>query len=342
MRAALAGLGMVADTHLAAIRGTEGAVTLTAVMSRDRARAAAWARERGLAVAAHDDAAALLADDAVDFVIVCTPPDARDALVAAAVAAGKPVLMEKPVERDLPAATALVERCEGAGVPLGIVLQHRMRPAARRLRAMLAAGALGEVALVDVAVPWWRPQGYYDEPGRGTYARDGGGVLVSQAIHALDLALHLAGPVRRCQAMLRRTALHRMEAEDLGVLGLDFRSGAVGAAVATTAAFPGGADRIALHGSEGSATLRGDALAVEWRDGRREEHGAAGGGTGGGADPMAFTSDWHRFLLLDFVAAVRDGRAPVAPGRDALHVHRLLAAATRSSDEARAVALEEV
>ena len=332
-RAALVGLGLVSSTHLAAIDACPG-VDLVMAGGRDLARTRAAAGDRPVAVSTDP----LIVAEAVDLVILATPPDARDAWVAACCEAGTPILMEKPVERDLARATALVERCEAAGVALGIVLQHRMRPSARRLKAMLDDGALGALGLVEVAVPWWRDQSYYDTPGRGTFARDGGGVLISQAIHTLDLMLHLAGPAARCQAMLRTTRLHEMEAEDLGVIGLDFASGAVGSVVATTAARPGGAERIALHGARGSAVLEGDALTVTWSDGSTEAHGAAGG-TGGGADPMAFTSDWHRDVLADFVAALDEGRAPAVTGRDALAVHALIDAAQRSSAEGRAVAL---
>ena len=112
---------------------------------------------------------------------------------------------------------------------LGIVLQHRFRAVAERLADRLASGALGTIAAVHIAVPWWRPQGYYDEPGRGTYARDGGGVLISQAIHTLDLALSLAGPVDEVVAVAGTTALHRMEAEDFVAAGIRFAERGVAA-----------------------------------------------------------------------------------------------------------------
>ena len=333
----LAGPGMVADTHLAAIDALADRARLRAILSRDAARGGAWLAARDREAGVHADADDLAADPDVAVVVICTPPNARAPLIDACIRHRKPVLMEKPVARDLAEAIDLVARCEAADLPLGIVLQHRMRPAAQRLRGLLDDGAIGRVATVDVAVPWWRPQSYYDVPGRGTYARDGGGVLMNQAIHTLDLALHLAGPVTRCQAMLRRSDLHRMEAEDLAVLGLDFASGAVGAVVATTAAFPGGAERIALHGSRGSAVLSGDALRVDWHDGRVDGADAPTRGTGGGADPMAFTSDWHRAILADFLDALAQGRPPAVTGRAALDVHRLIDAATRSSAEGRAI-----
>ena len=339
-RAALIGTGMVAATHVRAIEATGGRVRLEALCSRDARRAATFAERVGLGdgVRVHDDVAAVAADPDIDFAIVVTPPNARGEIVETLATAGKPILMEKPIERTLAAATALVERCERAGVPLGIVLQHRVRPAALELAGILARGELGELAAVEIVVPWWREQAYYDEPGRGTLARDGGGVLISQAIHTIDLALHLAGPAARVQAMTRTTALHRMEAEDFAVIGVDFANGAVGSIVASTASFPGGSEGIALHGTLGSARLDAARLEVRLRDGTVRTVGGAGG-SGGGADPMAFTHDWHRAVIEDFARCLDGARAPVAPGRDALGVHRLIDAATRSSAEGRAVDL---
>ena len=140
---------------------------------------------------AYPDLEALIADAALDFVIVLTPPNARQAIVEGLCAARMPILMEKPVERDLARATALVETCERAANPLGIVFQHRFRSVSEQLATLLQDGALGAVGLVEVSVPLVAEQAYYDEPGRGTFARDGGGVLISQAIHSLDLMLSL-------------------------------------------------------------------------------------------------------------------------------------------------------
>ena len=349
LRAALVGLGMVAPTHARALRDADG-VELAAVCSRDPERAAAFAAEAlrsgdaSLAPAVAPGIDALAADPAIDLVVLATPPNARAEAVSRLAAAGKPILMEKPVERTLHAARGLVEACEAAGVPLGIVLQHRARPSARTLRDLLAEGALGTIAAIEVNVPWWRPQSYYDEPGRGSYARDGGGVLISQAIHAIDLALHLAAPsqgaVRSVTARLSRTGLHAMEAEDHAVIGLELEGGAVGSIVATTAAHPGGTEWIALHGTRGSAVLRGDALTLDGHDGTHREIGE-GVATGGGADPMAFTHDWHRAVVEDFARVVRGGGEPIASGRDALAVHGLIDAATRASHEGRTIEPED-
>lgn len=339
MRAALVGLGMVSRTHVRAICASS-AVELAGLCARDAAKARGYAEsvaeETCGPARVYDHVDALAADPDVDFAILCTPPNARREIVERLIAAGKPILMEKPIERTLEAAEAIVGRCEDARVPLGVVFQHRMRPVAADLRRVLGEGALGELAAVEIAVPWWRPQSYYDEPGRGSYARDGGGVLISQAIHAIDLALSLAGPVSRVQAMARTSRLHDMESEDFVAAGLDFASGATGSLLASTASFPGGPESIALHGAEGSAMMRSGRLEIAWRDGRTESMGEESG-TGGGADPMAFTHEWHQAVIEDFAAALRDGRSPVVTGRDALAAHRLIDAVVRSSKRGAAV-----
>ena len=342
MNVALIGLGMVARTHVRALQAA--GLTLRSVMAREAARVDAFAdavgRESGRRPRAVTDIGAIADDPDIGFVILCTPPDARRAFVERLVEAGKPILMEKPIERTFAAASALVALCEGAGVPLGIVLQHRMRASARELRERLDAGALGRVALVEIRVPWWREQAYYDEPGRGSHARDGGGVLISQAIHTLDLALSLAGPVGAVQAMARTTALHAMEAEDHVSAGLDFTDGAVGTLVASTACYPGAGESIALHGSEGSAVLEPGRVDFAFRDGRRESVGESAA-SGGGADPMAFTHEWHQAIVEDFAAALAEGREPAVSGRAALGVHALIDALVRSSAEERLVTLAD-
>ncbi len=327
MKAALIGLGMVSRAYADAIAGS-GAVTLGPVLARSPGSQADFlAAHPGLGAHAADSLRDIAGDPSVDFAILATPPDARAGIVETLARAGKPILMEKPVERTLPAATGIVEACERSGVPLGIMLQHRARPVARDLAGRMQS--LGPLFAAEVAVPWWRPQAYYDEPGRGTRARDGGGVLISQAIHTLDLMLTLAGPVTEVTAMCATTARHRMEAEDFVAAGLRFANGAVGHLLATTAGFPGAGETIVLHCRDASARLGAGSLRIDWLDGRSESAGESTA-SGGGGDPMAFTSDWHRLVIEDFAGAVRAGRPPLAPGRSALGVHALIEAIERS------------
>lgn len=329
VRFAVVGLGMAAKPHILALKDLkESGVEVTCVFARDQARREMVSKETGWAAA--ESVEKIAADRSIDAVLLLTPPNARAELVGLFAAGRKAILMEKPVERTTPAAEAIVVAAERANVPLGIVFQHRLKPAARSLRELLSSGRLGAIGQVRVDVPWWRAQSYYDEPGRGTHARDGGGVLISQAIHALDLMLSLTAPVVDVVALAATTRLHRMETEDFTAAGLRFADGAVGSVTATTAAFPGGPETIAIHADNGSAILEGGTLRIMWRDGKVETAGVSGG-SGGGADPMAFDHGPHREVIADFAAAIASGKSPSIDGRSALRVHRLIDAFLESS-----------
>jgi len=341
MNVLLIGMGMVAQTHIHALRDAAGGLHLSGVLGRDVARTAAFCAAASDTVrhpvAAFTDLDAALASGP-DMAIVIAPPDARAAYAEALAGAGIPTLMEKPVERTLPAARAIVDTYARAGVPLGVCFQHRTRAAAQALRAQLRQGDLGDVVHVDMRVPWWRDQAYYDAPGRGTYARDGGGVMINQAIHTLDLALWLAGPVARVQAQMQTSPLHRMEAEDIATALFGFASGASGVLSATTCAYPGATESIALTTTRAQVHLSGDTLRIDWHD-RAPDKLSPGGeaGTGGGADPMAFTHAWHQAVIEDFATAVRDNRPPLAPPAEALHVHAVIQAMEQAARSGAAV-----
>jgi UDP-N-acetyl-2-amino-2-deoxyglucuronate dehydrogenase len=341
VRLAVIGLGMAAKPHAESLTDlqAERRVEVVGAWSRSAERREAFA-ERFPALPVADDLDALLGHPGLDAALVLTPPDAREALVRLLAASGKHILAEKPVERTTAAAERIVGLCESTGVTLGVVFQHRFRDASERLRQLLAAGSLGELATVELAAPWWRPQSYYDEPGRGTLARDGGGVLLTQAIHSLDLMLSLAGPVAAVTATAGTSRLHRMETEDFVAGGLAFANGALGSLFATTAAFPGEPEQLVLTGTKGRARLVATTLEVRWLDGRSEQHGEAGG-SGGGADPMAFPSTWHRRVIVDFCGALQEGRPPRVSGREALRVHRLIDTLLLAVREGRRVTMTE-
>ncbi len=342
MKTVLIGLGMVARTHVRAIAAIGQNVTLHGVCSRDAGKAATFAQEisaeLGRVPKVYVSAQEIADDPEIDFVIVATPPNARAEIVQTLAEAGKHILLEKPIERSSAAATDIVSCCEAAGIKLGIVFQHRMRASATKLVELIGMGKLGELAVAEILVPWWREQSYYDEPGRGTYARDGGGVLISQAIHTLDLALSFTGPVRKVQAFATTSALHKMESEDFVSAGLEFVNGASGSLVASTASYPGRAESIALHYTKASVRLESGKLDVDWHDGPKESFGEETA-TGGGADPMAFTHEWHQKIIEDFAAAIANDGTPAASGHEALAVHRLIDAMIDSSRQERAITL---
>jgi len=334
-RIALIGLGMAVTPHARSLVDLQERVEVAYAFSPSEARRAAFASHFPFPPAESLDT--IYRDDTVDAVLILTPPNTHLELAGQAAAAGKHILLEKPLEVSPERAAALVDLCRAAGVTLGVVLQHRFRPAGLRLRAMLAEGELGRIVSASAVARLWRPQSYYDEPGRGAMARDGGGVLLTQAIHTLDLYLSLIGKPAEAFAYVATTPLHRMETEDLVSAAVRFANGTLGAIEATTAANPGFAERIEIVGENGSAHLAGAELNVAWSNGRRTEvrSDATPGGTG--ADPMAFPHDHHRELLRDFLDAIEAGLEPVVNGEEALNVHRLIEALLASGRLGRPV-----
>ena len=337
-RVALIGLGMAVGPHAKSLLDLAEKVEVVHAFSPTAARRAAFAETFPFPLA--DDLDAVLQDENVDAVFVLTPPNSHLEIVSRAAAAGKHVLLEKPLEVSTERAVQLVEACRRAGVRLGVVLQHRFRPAAERLAELLAKDDLGALVGASTAIRLWRPQSYYDEPGRGTLARDGGGVLLTQGIHTLDLMLSLTGAIAEVTGYARTSPLHRMEAEDQVAAALRFADGAIGTIDATTAAYPGYPERIELIYEKGTAVLAGTALSVACQDGTREKMESESGGGGTGADPMAFPHDWHRGLIEDFLEACATGRDPRVTGEEALKVHRLIDALLRASQEQGPVKVE--
>jgi len=327
---------MVAEPHVKSLLELGDRVEVRGVFSRSEAQRQAFAARHGVPAARSIDE--LLADPGLDAILLLTPPNARREIVAAAAAAGKHILSEKPVERGTAAALEIVEICERAGVTLGVVFQHRFRLASQALKRLVDSNELGRMAIVQVSVPWWRPQSYYDQPGRGSFARDGGGVLITQAIHTLDLMLSVTGPVSEVAAVSGTSFLHRMEGEDFVGAGLRFANGAMGVLTATTAAYPGGEESIVIGFERGEARLSGGTLRVTRMDGTVSETGEPSG-TGGGADPMAFPHLWHRDGIADFVAAIVEKRQPLVSGREALKVHGLIDALHVSATRRQAITI---
>jgi predicted dehydrogenase len=287
LRLAVFGTGLAWAPHRDSLVDLADRLDVAWIVGRDiertRAQAALFAGAR--ATTSIED---VLADAGVEAALVLTPPHTHLAIVERLAARGIHVLLEKPLDIDTARAGAVVDVCRAHGVTLGLVFQHRMRPAFRHLRQLLREGALGRLTHALVDVRWWRPQGYYDVPGRGT---------------------------------------------------LRMRNGMLASLVATTAAFPGFAERIELGGTLGSATLGGGELRVQWMDGHEERCGEASA-TGSGAEPMAFGHGPHRALIADFADAIRERRAPAADGAAGLAVHRLIEALIDSSATRAFVALD--
>ncbi len=324
------GTGLSATQHMTALVQVPLARVVAVVgTSQDKARVFAekWGIPR-----AYGSAAAMLGDPDVEAVHLCTPPDTRVALAEAAAGAGKHVMIEKPMARNVAEADRVIAACDAAGVALGAMFQNRFTPLPRRVKEALDVGRFGRLLLVTLSSKWFRSAEYYrGSSWRGTAAREGGAALINQSIHAIDLLRWICGPVSEVQA-ITATQLHPIEMEDVGVALLRFESGAVGSLVGTTIAYPGFAERLELHGSEGSVVLvQGDGR-LEWYL-RGQEPTVEQAGTqvsGARSDPAATTSHGHVAQFTDFYAAIRERRRPFVDGREGRHALELVEAIYRS------------
>ena len=318
---ALVGLGPAALPHLRSLQDLNDRIELRYAFARDP-RVDRIQPYTG-PVRLTDSLELILQDHEVQAVIVATPPSTHLEICERCFAAGKHVLLEKPIELNLERATRLLELATLAGLQLGVVLQHRFREASQVLQKLLMDGRLGEIQAASVRVPWWRSQAYYNEPGRGTFARDGSGVLLTQAIHTLDLFRALVGVQSVKSAVVRQTQLHQMEAEDHVSALLVLGNGAPGDLMATTAMYPGFPETIEIIGTLGSARLTGGNLQVHFLEGAPVIISNEGG-TGSGANPMDFSHEPHRELITDFMQAIFEKRAPRVSGAEALKTQALI------------------
>ena len=315
VRFAIAGAGMVARYHATAIARTPGARLVAVTRGGPQGAMEAAAR---FGVSCEHDYDAILARDDVDAICICTPSGLHAAQAIAAAAAGKHVLVEKPMALTLADADTMITASRDAGIRLGVALQRRSDPAFRAVQAAIAGGALGRPILGTVNMPYFRAQSYYDSAAwRGTWSLDGGGALMNQGIHLVDLLLWFMGDVAEVRAE-SATLARAIEVEDCAAATLRFTSGALGSIVATTAAAPGFPHRVEVYGAAGGVQIEGEQV-VRWEGEGREpgienrEPAAAGAG----ASPTGISAAGHTRLLDDFVAAIREGRDPLIPGAEA-------------------------
>jgi UDP-N-acetyl-2-amino-2-deoxyglucuronate dehydrogenase len=300
----------------------------------------------------------MLSEAELDAVCVCTPSGMHAGDAIAALQAGKHVVIEKPVDVTLEAADRLLGVRRATGGTVAVVSQHRFDAAALAVHRAISTQQFGRLTAGSAEVRWWRSQSYYDSGGwRGTWELDGGGVLINQAIHSIDLLQWLMGTVVEVNAYTGLLAHERIEVEDTAVAILKFESGALGTIVATTAAYPGLSARIAVHGDEGSAVIDDDELvyfhaaeagqeAKAYGGGENqservmEQYGGGSSGPGAGADPGSLSMA-HRDQISDFVEAVKEDREPstnVEEGRKPLAI---IAAIYESAHTGKPVRLEE-
>jgi UDP-N-acetyl-2-amino-2-deoxyglucuronate dehydrogenase len=336
-RLALVGAGNISDTHARAAATLPG-VEITAVCGRTMARAARLASLYG--ATAYDDYGALLGHPGLDAVVLGSPSGLHAEQGIAAARRGLHVLTEKPIDVTLERADALIETAGATKVALGVLFQDRAQPSLGRLRDALASGRLGRPLLASARVKWHRPPEYYaGSSWRGTWALDGGGALMNQGIHTIDLLGWLLGPVKQVLAQTA-TLAHDIEVEDTALAILEFASGARATYEATTAAYPGYARRVEITTERGTVTIEhGRVIAADLRDGGDDLVDTAGAPTGAASTPVVSDVSGHAALMADFVAAARDGRPPLCSGADA---RRSMAIAKAIYESARTGALAQV
>ncbi len=337
MRVGLIGTGAIAGKHADSYR--EIGYSLVAVSNRSEQKGREFAQKNGAEFVADYRDLCRRAD--IDFVDVCAFPDSRLAITREGLTNGKHVLVQKPIALKLEEAQEMIRLAEQAGLRLGVVSQYRFGDAAIFLRKAIQQGRLGRILQADTYCKWHRPQAYYDRPGKGAWDVEGGGALINQAIHGVDLLLYLAGPAKEVYADWQLAAAHKMESEDVINALVRYESGATGVIQASTAILPGYPERIEIHGTKGSAIVSGDKL-IAW-----DVQGDPGSDAplvrqrseSGASDPMAISIEPFKRQFLDFGDAITNHRAPVCSGEDGYRALQLVLAAYESARSGKKVNL---
>lgn len=315
MKVGIVGTGAIARLHARAYRNI--GFSVRAVVDVNAAAAQAFVAEHGGEVVA--DAEALCRHPEVDYVDVCTLPDVRLQVVELCAKYRKHVQVQKPIATSVDNARRMNEVAERAGIVFGVVSQHRFDESSQFLAAAIKAGRLGRLLQCDAYVKWHRSDEYYARPGKGTWDVEGGGALINQAIHQVDLLRWLIGPVEDVWATWQIGAAHEIESEDNLSAVLRFTNGATGVIQASTAFWPGYPERVELHGTRGSAIVTGDRLTTwDVRDDRGGTPPISHQAASGASDPLAISLEPFERQFQDFADAIRTGRTPAVSGRDGL------------------------
>jgi UDP-N-acetyl-2-amino-2-deoxyglucuronate dehydrogenase len=344
----IVGCGMIARFHARALAEVPG-TKVVALVGRSEANAGAMRQELGLACDVATDLHEVLRRKDVDVVIITTPSGAHMEPAVAAANAGKHVVVEKPLEITLERCDRIIDACNQRGVQLCTIFPSRFGDANCALKRAVSDGRFGRLTLGETTCKWWRSQAYYDEGGwKGTQALDGGGALMNQAIHNVDLLLWMMGPVTHISGMTAMLAHERIEVEDTAVACLRFKNGALGVIQATTSVWPGLPKTIGIHGDRGTVVIEQDDL-LRWEfdpagpedPALRARFAQKTGASGGSSNPAAISHVGHTRQLTDFVEAIQSGRAPLVDGREGRRAVELILAIYESNATGRVVAIKD-
>ena len=340
----LVGTGMIANFHTRAIADADG-VHLVGCVSEPYEAAKDFAEKNDCQ--AYESIDKMLADPNIHSVSVCTPSGIHLEPALAAAKAGKHVVVEKPLEITTERCDQIIQECEKNGVKLVVAFQSRFHESSRLIKEAVDAGRFGKLTMGDAYVKWYRSQEYYDSGAwRGTWEIDGGGALMNQAIHSVDLLVWLMGPVKEIHALTDTLTHERIEVEDVAVATLRFANGALGVIEATTTAFPGALKRIEVIGSGGTAVLEEEDI-VTWQfaeetpqdeEIRKRMAGKTESG-GGAADPSAISHHGHTQLFEELVAAVDEDRPSLLDGHEGRRSVEVIRAIYESAKTGKTVKL---
>jgi predicted dehydrogenase len=340
----IVGCGMIAEFHAKALQQVKSG-RLVGVMSRSEEKAKKTAAQFG--VAHFTDLTKFLATPGLNVVCITTPSGSHLEPVIEAASAGKHVVCEKPLEITLDRVDKLIAACEKNKVKLGAIFQARFGEGAQTVKKAVQAGRFGRLTVCDCYVKWWRTQKYYDDGGwRGTWKLDGGGALMNQSIHAIDLLQWLVGKPSEIAAFTGTLAHQRIEVEDTATAALRYPNGALGVIEGATSAWPGVAKRVEISGDKGSVILEDDRITL-WKfenetpedDAIRKKFSQAGAIGGGASDPRAISTEGHRLQLQDMVDAIQQNREPKVAGREGRNAVEIILGVYKSAKEGRAVRL---
>jgi UDP-N-acetyl-2-amino-2-deoxyglucuronate dehydrogenase len=255
----------------------------------------------------------------VDYVDVCTFPDFRLQPIEICAQSKKHVQVQKPISTNMETARKMVDVANKAGILLGVVSQHRFDDSCRFLKKAIDDGRLGKILQADAYVKWFRSAAYYSRPIKGSWATEGGGALINQAVHQVDVLLHLIGPVKEVFGYWQLGALHKIESEDVVNAMLRYANGATGVIQASTAFWPGYSERVEIHGTKGTAVITGDKLtAWDVENDSGEPAPVEKEVLSGASDPMAIPVTPFERQFLDFGEAIKTGRKPFVSGEEGL------------------------
>jgi len=336
MRIGIIGTGAIAHKHAQAYRNIGFQVAVCHNASRESGQR--FATQYGARfVPTYEE---VCSDPEVDFVDVCTFPDFRLPPLEVCAANMKHIQVQKPIATSTETARKMIEIAASAGILLGVVSQQRYNDSSIFVKSAIEQGRLGRLIQCDCYVKWWRSADYYSRPIKGSWHTEGGGALINQAIHQVDLLRWMAGPVERVFGMWQLGSVHAIESEDVVNATLRYQSGATGVLQASTAIWPGYTERIELHGTLGSVIITADRI-TSW-DVRHDQGPAPslpGEGASGSSDPMAISLTPFERQFLDFADAIRQRRLPSVSGKDGLAALEIVEAIYASCRSGNAVFL---